>query len=90
MTGRDGAAVGAAVAACAVCCAGPILAMMGAIGFGTVLGFVAFGIAGMLVALFAGLLIAAAARRTAQRDVTGAPVRLVSRPAKAEPEISQG
>ena len=51
MKARDGAVVIGAGAACAVCCAGPILAVLGAIGLGTVLGVVAFGAEGLLVAL---------------------------------------
>ena len=51
MKARDGAVVIGAGAACAMCCAGPILAVLGAIGLGTVLGVVAFGAAGLLVAL---------------------------------------
>jgi mercuric ion transport protein len=52
VTKRDGAAVvGVGVAACAVCCAGPILALLGAIGLATVLGVAFFGVVGILVAL---------------------------------------
>jgi len=36
-----------------VCCTGPIFAVVGAIGFGTVLGIAVFGVAGLFVALFA-------------------------------------
>ena len=53
MKAREGAAVVAVGAACAVCCAGPIIALVGAIGLGTVLGIRVFGLAGLLVALFA-------------------------------------
>jgi Flp pilus assembly protein TadB len=54
MSKRDGAAVvGVGVAACAVCCAGPILAFLGAIGLGTVLGVAVFGVVGLVVALLA-------------------------------------
>ena len=53
MKARDGAAVVGAGAACAVCCAGPIFALVGAIGLGTILGIAVFGVAGLLVALFA-------------------------------------
>jgi hypothetical protein len=52
----DGAAVvgvGVGVAACAVCCAGPILGFLAAIGLGTVLGVAVFGITGVLIALLA-------------------------------------
>jgi hypothetical protein len=41
--------VGVGVAACAVCCAGPILAVLAAIGLGTAAGFALFGIFAILV-----------------------------------------
>jgi mercuric ion transport protein len=54
MSKRDGAAVvGVGVAACAVCCAGPILAFLGAIGLGTLLGVAVVGVVGLVVALLA-------------------------------------
>jgi hypothetical protein len=66
MTKRDGAAaVGFGVAACAVCCAGPILAFLGAIGFGTVVGVAAFGVIGLVVALLA---VPVLLRRRARRS----------------------
>jgi hypothetical protein len=41
---RDNAAmVGVGVTACAVCCAGPILSVLAAIGLGTAAGFALFG-----------------------------------------------
>jgi hypothetical protein len=43
--------VGVGVAACAVCCAGPILGVLAAIGLGTALGVAVFGIAGLAIAL---------------------------------------
>jgi hypothetical protein len=54
MTRRDGVAViGVGVAACAVCCAGPILALLGAIGLATVLGVAIFGVVAIFIALLA-------------------------------------
>ena len=54
MKSSDGAAaVGVGVAACAVCCAGPILAFLAAIGLGTALGVAVFGIIGVAIALLA-------------------------------------
>src|SRR5215210_1997084 len=47
--------VGLGVAACAACCAGPILAVLAAIGLGTVAGFVLFG----TIAIVIGAAIAA-------------------------------
>ena len=50
-TKSDGAKVaGVAVVACAACCAGPIIAFLGAIGLGTVLGVFFFGLVGLGVA----------------------------------------
>ena len=48
------AIVGAGVAACAVCCVGPIVAVLAAIGIGTAAGYALFGV----VALVVGALIA--------------------------------
>jgi hypothetical protein len=51
---KDGAGiVGLGLAACAVCCAGPILGFLAAIGLGTVLGVAIFGVAGLAIALLA-------------------------------------
>lgn len=51
MTSRkDGALlVGVGAAACAVCCAGPILGFLTAIGLGTALGFAAFGATALVI-----------------------------------------
>ena len=47
---RDNASlVGLGVAACAVCCAGPILAVLTAIGLGTAAGFALFGTIAILI-----------------------------------------
>lgn len=43
--------LGVGAAACAVCCAGPILGFFAAIGLGTVLGMALFGVAGLAIAL---------------------------------------
>jgi hypothetical protein len=48
---RDGATVvGVGAAACVACCAGPILAFLAAIGLGTVVGVLLFGVVGLAVA----------------------------------------
>ena len=47
--------VGVGVAACAVCCAGPILGVLAAIGLGTAAAFAMFG----LIAIVVGAAIAA-------------------------------
>jgi mercuric ion transport protein len=69
---RESAAiVGVGVAACAVCCSGPILAFLAAIGLGTALGLVAFGVAGLVIALAVGLVLHR--RRRRQRASSCAP-----------------
>ena len=68
---RDGAAiVGMGAAACAVCCAGPILGFLAAIGLGTAAGFALFGVAGLLIALAIELVLYIRRRR---RNPTCAP-----------------
>lgn len=51
MTARkeNAAIVGVGVAACVVCCAGPILGVLAAIGLGTVAGFALFGALAIVV-----------------------------------------
>ena len=47
---REGAAlVGVGAAACAVCCAGPILGFLAAIGLGTAAGAAVFGVGALVV-----------------------------------------
>ena len=70
---REGAAiVGVGAAACAACCAGPILGFLGAIGLGTISGVLLFGAAGMLVA---GVGVAALTLRRRRRITTCATAR---------------
>ena len=47
---QDIVLIGAGAAACAVCCAGPIVGFLAAIGLGTVLGVAMFGTIGLAVA----------------------------------------
>jgi hypothetical protein len=63
---RDGAAiVGIGAAACAVCCAGPILGFLAAIGLGTAAVFALFGVAGVVIALAIGVVLYVRRRRRA-------------------------
>ncbi len=63
--------VGVGVAACAACCAGPMLAVLAAIGLGTAAGFAVFG----LIAIAVGAAIAAfVAVRRRRRASSCAPV----------------
>lgn len=62
-TRKDGAAlVGIGAAACAVCCAGPLLGFLAAIGLGTIAGVALFGAVG-LVATAIGVLLVLRRRR---------------------------
>ena len=75
MTKRDGAAViGVGVAACAVCCAGPILAFLGAVGLATVAGVAIFGLVGVLIALLAAPVIIRRRRRRCTAPTGPVPV----------------
>jgi hypothetical protein len=73
---RDGvAAVGIGAAACVACCAGPIIGVLGAIGLGTAVGVLLFGIAGLAIAAIGLALVLHRRRRTSTAcDSTDAPV----------------
>ena len=60
---QDVALIGAGAAACAVCCAGPILGFLAAIGLGTAIGVALFG----SIALVAGIAAAAVVLRRRRR-----------------------
>jgi hypothetical protein len=65
------AMIGVVAVACAACCAGPIIAFVAALGLGTILGTVVFGLAGLLVGLAAiALVVLRRRRRQARRAVT--------------------
>ena len=69
---QDMALIGAGAAACAVCCAGPILGgLLAAIGLGTAAGVAVFGAAGLAIAAIGVLLVLARRRR---RSTTCEPV----------------
>ena len=78
---QDLVLVGAGVAACAVCCAAPILGFFAAIGIGTVLGVAAFGVIGVCIAAVGGIVLMRRRRRQATRcrTVDDHPVDLVRR-----------
>ena len=62
--GKENAAlIGAGAAACAVCCAGPILGFAAALGIASVAGALLFGVVGLVVAVVVGLLLVARRRR---------------------------
>lgn len=57
--------LGAGAAACAACCAGPILGFLAATGIASVLGAVAFGIVGLIVVLAVAAVLCQRRRRNA-------------------------
>ncbi|MFM2071567.1 MAG: hypothetical protein RLZZ623_1830 [Actinomycetota bacterium] len=68
------AIVGVGIAACAVCCAGPILGFLAAIGIGTLAGFAVFGAAALLIgAVAVAVVVVLRRRRRAQvcSDIVG-------------------
>jgi len=66
--------VGAGVAACCACCAGPIVGFLAATGIASVLGAVVFGVVGLLVVLAVAAVLYQRRRRKAQHcaPTTGA------------------
>jgi len=61
---KEGAAViGAGVAACAVCCAGPIGGFLAAIGLGTAVGFTVFGLLAVVFGAVTAFLVLRRRRR---------------------------
>lgn len=78
---QDLALVGAGAAACAVCCAGPILGFLAAIGLATVLGVIVFGTIGFVIA-GCGIIVLVQRRRrrtTACAAAAEEPVELIRR-----------
>lgn len=63
--------LGFAVLACAACCAGPILGLFAAIGIATVLGVLAVGATGLLIAVV-GVLAIVRRRQRAKACATSA------------------
>jgi mercuric ion transport protein len=72
---RENATIlGVGVTACAVCCAGPILGVLAAIGLGTAAGFALFGtIAIVLGAAVVAFVLVRRRRRSAACSVTAPP-----------------
>ncbi len=76
MSGKkeNAAVIGVGLAACAVCCAGPILGVLTAIGLGTAAGFALFGALAIVVGLAAvGLVVMRRHRRSVACAVTVTP-----------------
>lgn len=75
---ENAAIVGVGVAACAVCCAGPILGVLAAIGVTTAVGFAALGLVALLVgALAVALVVVRRRRRVAACDAQPLPLTSV-------------
>jgi mercuric ion transport protein len=73
------AIVGVGVAACAVCCAGPILGVLAAIGLGTAAGFALFGTVAIVIgAVLIAFVVVRRRRRAAACAVTETPRRFRS------------
>ena len=70
--------VGVGAAACAACCAGPILGFLAAIGLGTAAGFALFGTAALAIGGLAGVIVLRRRRRHAA-SCTDTPVRSLRR-----------
>ena len=77
------ALIGAGAAACAVCCAAPILGLLAAIGLGTVAGVLTFGAAGLVVGAL-GLMMVVLKRRPRPCPAGNSPV-LVDAPTVRAP-----
>lgn len=58
------AILGVGAAACAACCAGPILGFLAAIGLGTAVGFAVFGVAALVVGALAAIVVTRQRRRS--------------------------
>ena len=71
-TKKENAAIlGVGVAACAVCCAGPILGVLAAIGLGTAAGVALFGTTALIIGALA---VAVVMIRRRRRATTCSPV----------------
>ena len=79
---QDVTIVGAGVAACAVCCAGPILGFLAAIGLGTAIGAVLWGAIAVVIGAAVAAFVVMRRRRRAQAcataSATGAAVQLTA------------
>ena len=72
---ENAAIVGVGVAACAACCAGPILGFLAAIGLGTAVGFALFGSAALVIGAIAIVVVLRRRRRRSDAcTTTSAPV----------------
>lgn len=61
---ESAAIVGVGAAACAACCAGPILGFLAATGLGTIAGVLVFGVVGLAIAAVGSVFVLRRRRRT--------------------------
>ena len=72
---ENAAIVGVGVAACAACCAAPIIGFLAAIGLGTAVGFALFGAVALVIGAVALVVVLGRRRRRADAcTTTSAPV----------------
>jgi hypothetical protein len=79
--------VGVGVAACAVCCAGPILGVLAAIGLGTAAGYLLVGTTALLIG---AAVIAVVILRRRRRTVECTPMAVEPAPVEWSATRSQG
>lgn len=77
---ENAAIIGVGVAACAVCCAGPILGVLAAIGLGSAAGFALFG----AFAIVVGVAVVAFVLMLRRRRVTACAVAESAEPVPVE------
>lgn len=84
---ENAAILGVGVAACAVCCAGPIIGVLAAIGLGTAAGVALFGTAALLLGALAVAVVMIRRRRrtTACTPANAAPVPVELSGTRAQP-----
>jgi Flp pilus assembly protein TadB len=83
---RSGLGVlGAGAAACAACCAGPIIGFLASTGVATLLGAVAFGVAGVVAALAGAAVLRLRRRRRRQRCGPATAPVLIDAPVRKAP-----
>lgn len=80
--------VGVGVAACAVCCAGPILGVLAAIGLGSAAGFALFGTAAIVIgAVLLAFFVVRRRRRVSACEIgvtpEAVPVELIDTPSRS-------
>jgi hypothetical protein len=84
------AVLGAGAAACAACCAGPILGFLAATGIASVLGAVVFGVVGLAVVLAgAGVFWQRRRRRAARCSPVDGPVTVDSPQLKTKSPVGE-